>query len=141
MPMSEKLSSHALGHAVAQTHDDDDRRDADDDAQHGQKGAELVAPDVLDGLAEGLKDHAVPLLFCRFKVQRRLDDGLRRAGIAVVDHLAVLQPDDALGLHGNGVVVGDEHHGVALPRAAAAACPAPRGRCGCPARRWARRPE
>ena len=28
--------------------------------------------------------------------------------------MAVFQPDDALGLHGNGVVVGDEHHGVAL---------------------------
>ena len=35
-------------------------------------------------------------------------------GIAVVDHLAVLQTDDAVCLHGNGVIVGDEHHGVAL---------------------------
>ena len=36
-------------------------------------------------------------------------------GIAVVHHTAVFQSDDALGLHGNGVIVGDEHHGIALP--------------------------
>ena len=55
-----KTVPHALGHAVAQTHDDDDRHDTDDDAQHGQKGAELVAPHVLEGLTEGLNDHLFP---------------------------------------------------------------------------------
>ena len=49
---------HTLGHAIAEADDDDDRHDADDDAQHGQKGAELVAPHVLDSLPEGFKDHA-----------------------------------------------------------------------------------
>ena len=33
-------------------------------------------------------------------------------GVAVVDHVAVLQTDDALGLDGDGVVVGDEDHRV-----------------------------
>ena len=32
----------------------DDRHDADDDAQHGQKRAQLIAPDVLQCLAESL---------------------------------------------------------------------------------------
>ena len=53
-----KAVPHALGHAIAQADDDDDRHNADDDAQHGQEGAELVAPDILDGLPEGLDDHA-----------------------------------------------------------------------------------
>ena len=53
-----KAVPHTLGHAVAQAHDDDDRHHADDDSQHGQKGAQLVAPHVLDGLPEGLNDHA-----------------------------------------------------------------------------------
>ncbi len=53
-----KTIPHALGHTVAQTHDDDDRHHADDNAQHGQKGAQLIAPDVLDGFTEGLNDHA-----------------------------------------------------------------------------------
>ena len=29
--------------------------------------------------------------------------------------MPILQPDDPLGLHRNGVVVGDKHHGVPLP--------------------------
>ena len=53
-----KAVPHTLGHAVAQAHDDDDRHDTDDDAQHGQERAELVAPDVLDGLPESFNDHA-----------------------------------------------------------------------------------
>ena len=36
-------------------------------------------------------------------------------GVAVVNDTPILQPDDPLGLHRNGVVVGDEHHGVPLP--------------------------
>ena len=55
-----KAVPHTLGHAVAQAHDNDDRHDTDDDAQHGQKGAELVAPHVLEGLTEGLNDHLFP---------------------------------------------------------------------------------
>ena len=35
-------------------------------------------------------------------------------GIAIVDHPPVLQTDDAVCLHRNGIIVGDEHHGVAL---------------------------
>lgn len=35
-------------------------------------------------------------------------------GIAVVDDPAILQTDDAVGLHGDGIVVGDEDDGVAL---------------------------
>ena len=35
-------------------------------------------------------------------------------GVAVVDDPAVLETDDALGLDGDGVVVGDEDHGVPL---------------------------
>ena len=53
-----KAVTHALGHAVAQTHDNDDCHDTDDDAQHGKKGAQLIAPHVLDSLTEGLNDHA-----------------------------------------------------------------------------------
>ena len=53
-----KAVPHTFGHAVAQTHDDDNRHHADDDAQHSQKGAQLVAPHVLDSLPEGFKDHA-----------------------------------------------------------------------------------
>ena len=48
-----KAVPHASGHAVAQTDDDDDCHDADD-AQHGQEGAQLIAPDVLQCLAESL---------------------------------------------------------------------------------------
>ena len=36
----------------------DDGRHADDDAQHGEEGADFVAQDVLDGLFEGLLYHA-----------------------------------------------------------------------------------
>ena len=53
-----KAVAHALGHAVAQAHDDDDCHNTDDDAQHGKEGAQLVAPHVLDGLTEGFNDHA-----------------------------------------------------------------------------------
>ena len=49
---------HHVGHAVAETDDDDDGHDADDDAQHGEEGADFVAQDVLDGLFEGLLYHA-----------------------------------------------------------------------------------
>ena len=59
-PHLRKAVLDALGHAIAQTHDDDDRHDTDDDAQHGQNGAEFVAPDILDCFAEGLVDHAFP---------------------------------------------------------------------------------
>ena len=55
-----KAVPHALGHAVAQAHDNDDRHDTDDDAQHGQEGAEFVAPHILEGLTEGLNDHLFP---------------------------------------------------------------------------------
>ena len=47
-----------MGHAVAEADDDDDGHDADDDAQHGEEGADFVAQDVLDGLFEGLLYHA-----------------------------------------------------------------------------------
>ena len=43
-----------------------------------------------------------------------LDHRLGIAGVPVVDDPAVLKPHDALGLDGNGVVVGDEDHGVPL---------------------------
>lgn len=33
-------------------------------------------------------------------------------GVPVIDHMAVLQTDDPLGLHGDGVVMCDENHGV-----------------------------
>ena len=59
-PHLRKAVLDALGHAIAQAHDDDDRRDTDDDAQHGQNRAEFVAPDILDCFAEGLVDHASP---------------------------------------------------------------------------------
>ena len=36
-------------------------------------------------------------------------------GIAIVDDAAIFKANDALGLHSNGVVVGDEHNCVALP--------------------------
>ena len=49
---------HHVGHAVAETDDDDDGHDANDDAQHGEEGADFVAQDVLDGLFEGLLYHA-----------------------------------------------------------------------------------
>jgi len=42
------------------------------------------------------------------------DHRLGGVGGSVVDHLSVLQADDPLGLDGDGVVVGDENHGVAL---------------------------
>ena len=35
-------------------------------------------------------------------------------GVAVIDDTAIFQPDDALRLHGDGVVMGDEDDGVAL---------------------------
>ena len=106
-----------------------------------RNGAEFVAPDVL-ALLRGRSRRSCAPASCSAgsRFSGRLNDRLRRMGIAVVDHAAILQPDDALGLHGDGVVVGDEHHGVALAGGAAAACPAPRGRCGSPGRRWARRP-
>ena len=47
---------HILLQAVAQAHDDDHRRHADDDAQHGQQGAGLAGEDVLDGQGEGFQD-------------------------------------------------------------------------------------
>ena len=56
----------ALGHTVAKADDDDHGHFSDDDAQHGQKGTEFVAPDVLERLPEGLVDHtpSSPLVFC-----------------------------------------------------------------------------
>lgn len=33
-------------------------------------------------------------------------------GVPVIDHMAILQPDDPLGLHRNGVVMGDEDYRV-----------------------------
>ena len=49
---------HHVGHAVAEADDDDDGHNADDDAQHGEEGADFIAPHVLDGLLEGLLYHA-----------------------------------------------------------------------------------
>ena len=57
----------ALGHAVAEADDDDDRHDADDDAQHGEEGAELVAPDVLECLPDGLVDHVAASCFVKVR--------------------------------------------------------------------------
>ena len=50
-----------------------------------------------------------------------------RGRSAVIDHLAVLQADDPLGLDRDGVVMGDEYHGVALPVQVLRAFPVPPG--------------
>ena len=55
-----KALPHRLGHAVAQAHDDDHRRDADDDAQHGEDGAHLVAPDVFQRKDKGIQQKHQP---------------------------------------------------------------------------------
>ena len=49
------------GEAVAHREDADDRGDADDDAQHGEKGAHLVGPEALQGHPDALTDpHSAP---------------------------------------------------------------------------------
>jgi hypothetical protein len=42
--------------AYAETHQEDDRHDAPDDAEHGEKTAELGVPQGGNGLAEDLED-------------------------------------------------------------------------------------
>ena len=58
----------ALGHAVAEADDDDDGHDADDDAQHGEEGAEFIAPDVLERLTDGLVYHVAASCFVKVRV-------------------------------------------------------------------------
>ena len=56
-----KLGVHILLHAIAQGDDDDDGRHADNDAQHGQQGADLADHQALEGQAEGLAHiHSAP---------------------------------------------------------------------------------
>ena len=50
------LLDGALG-AGAQGHHRDDRGDADDDAEHGQRGPELVGADRLERDRDGLAEH------------------------------------------------------------------------------------
>ena len=49
-----ELGVHVILHAVAQAGDDDDRRHADDDAQHGQQRPHLAEQQGFDGQLEGL---------------------------------------------------------------------------------------
>ena len=44
-----------------------------------------------------------------------LDNSLGIMGVAVVNNPSVLEADNALGLDGNGVVMGNEDHRVPLP--------------------------
>ncbi len=117
-----KLVLDAGGHTVAQTHNDHNSHHANDDAQHGKEVYGIYCSRCSGWLPGRFRRSYAALLFgfilWFYRVrddQVGLDDSLRRVGVAVVHHLTVFQPDDTLRLHGDGIVVSDEHHGIALP--------------------------
>ena len=89
-------------------HQNQHRAHADDNAQHGQKGAHLFVPNGLKGHTNRI--HTAPPLHI-------LVDGpvfIGHIGPVLYD-LAVLQPDNTPSFRGNAVVMGNEDNGGPLP--------------------------
>ena len=71
-----KISRHLRRRAVADGDHGDDRRDADDDAEHGEEGAQRIAADGAQRQAHGFKKHRP----APGSVRRLPDDRRRNAG-------------------------------------------------------------
>ena len=109
----------ALARALAQGHHRNHRGDADDDAQHGQEGAQTMGGHGQEGHAHGLAE----LIPARAPGAPRLPRGLAPlggvllpilAGTPVGDYLTVAYLDDPLGVGRHLGVVGHDDHGMPL---------------------------
>ena len=119
------LLAHRLAGAVADGDHNDERGNADEHPEHGERRAHLVAPDRLsrggeDHEREGEKAAGRQRQARRFggleeRRALRLGGGGRRSAYPFVgDDDAVAHGDDAVGIGGNVGLVGDENDGDAL---------------------------
>ena len=124
-------SMRCLG-AVAERHERDDGRDADDHAEHGQGRAHLVARERLERDAGGHdRRHRCSLESMKSRDYNLQELGLQRHAMAgieassvsalrlfvtgmIADDAAVAEGDDARGVFGDVVLVRDQEHGDAL---------------------------
>ena len=95
--------------ALADAHHGDDRGDADDDAEHGQRRAQLVAPQRAQRRAHG---HAQELHVLDVPARRLAACALRL--LHVRHDLPVAEGEDALGVGGDVRLVGHQHDRDAL---------------------------
>ncbi len=116
------LRDHLLLRAFADGEHGDDRAHADDDSQKRQHGAENVRPErahrQLERLIQTGENRRAPM---RAFEPGEIDGICKREllgfhGAAVLDHLAVLKLDHAIGVCGDTRIVRDEDDGVAFAR-------------------------